>query len=96
MCFTEKNGQRRSKYLAWEGKLFFVEKLSSKKFFETDSIKMLQFLINNIFVTFGGRVFKQTDAFLCIPNCAPILASIFIYSYKTDLKQGLLKEAKRS
>ena len=82
--------------LLGKGNYFFVEKLSSKKFSETDSIKMLQFLINNIFVTFGGRVLKQTDVFLCVPNCAPILASIFMYSYKTDLKQGLLKEAKRS
>ena len=33
---------------------------STKKFSETDIINMLEFLIDNIFVIFGGRVFQQT------------------------------------
>ena len=33
---------------------------SAKKFSETDIINMLEFLIDNIFVIFGGRVFQQT------------------------------------
>ena len=33
---------------------------STKKFSETDIIHMLEFLIDNIFVIFGGRVFQQT------------------------------------
>ena len=31
-----------------------------KKFTETDIIKMLEFLIDNIFVLFGGGVFQET------------------------------------
>ena len=30
------------------------------KYSESDILKMLDFLINNIFVEFGGRVFQQT------------------------------------
>ena len=33
---------------------------STKKFSETDIFNMLEFLIDNIFVMFGGRVFQQT------------------------------------
>ena len=33
---------------------------STKKLSETDIINMLVFLINNILVIFGGRVFQQT------------------------------------
>jgi hypothetical protein len=37
---------------------------STKKFSETDIINMLEFLIDSIFVIFGGRVFQQTVRFL--------------------------------
>jgi dihydrofolate reductase len=33
---------------------------STKMFSETDIINILEFLIDNIFVIFGGRVFQQT------------------------------------
>ena len=42
---------------------YFVKKNhsdSTKRFSETDIINMLEFLIDNIFATFGGRVFQQT------------------------------------
>jgi hypothetical protein len=32
---------------------------STKKFSETDIINMLEFLIDNIYVMFGGRVYQQ-------------------------------------
>jgi hypothetical protein len=41
---------------------YFVKKtllILPTKFSETDIIKMLEFLIDNIFVMFGGRVFQQ-------------------------------------
>ena len=43
---------------------------------------MLEFLIDRIFVIFGGRV----------SNSAPLLADLFLYSYKADFIQGLLKK----
>ena len=61
-CFIKKNGERRHKYLVlgpWGGinpTLYHSD--SNEKFSETDIIKMLGFLIDNIFVTFGGRVFQ--------------------------------------
>ena len=61
-------------------------------FSETDIINMLEFLIDNIFVIFGGRVFQQTVGIPMGTNCAPLLADLFLYSYETDVIQGLLKK----
>ena len=53
---------------------------------------MLEFLIDNIFVIFVGRVFQQTVGIPIGTNCAPLLADLFLYSYETDVIQGLLKK----
>jgi hypothetical protein len=37
---------------------------STKKFSATDIFNMLEFLIDNIFVMFGGRAFQQTETLL--------------------------------
>jgi hypothetical protein len=50
-----------------------------------------------MFVAFSVRVFQQTDG---IPttsiNCAPLLTDLFLYSYKADFIQGLLKKTKEA
>jgi hypothetical protein len=59
---------------------------------QTDFINMLEFLIDNKFVIFGGRVFQQTVGIPMGTNCAPLLADLFLYSYEVDFIQGLLKK----
>jgi hypothetical protein len=61
-------------------------------FSETDIINMLEFLIDNIFVIFGGRVFQQTVGIPMGTNCVHLLADLFLYSYETDFIQGLLNK----
>jgi hypothetical protein len=54
---------RRYKYLVLGRDIsYFVKHYSdsTKKFSETDIFNMLEFLIDNIFAMFSGRVFKQT------------------------------------
>ena len=75
---------------------YIVKHYSTKKFSETDIFNMLEFLIDNIFVMFGGRVFQQTVGIPMDANCAPLLAELFLYSYEADFIQGLLKKNKRS
>jgi hypothetical protein len=53
---------------------------------------MLEFLIDNKFVFFGGRVFQRTVGIPMGTNCAPLLADLFLYSYEVDFMQGLLKK----
>ena len=40
--------------------------------------KMIEFLIDNIFVQFGGRVFRRVIAIPMGTNCAPLLANLFL------------------
>jgi hypothetical protein len=44
-------------------------------------INMLQSLIDNIVVIFGGRVFQPTDGIPIGINCASLLADLFHYLY---------------
>ena len=51
---------------------------------------MLEFLIDSIFAMFDGRDFQQT---VFIPmGTNPLPADLFLYSYETDVTQGLLKK----
>ena len=51
---------------------------------------MLDFLIGNIFVMLGGRVFQQTVGIPMGTNCAPLLADLFLYSYEAYFIQSIL------
>ena len=86
-AFIFKNGNRRYKYLVWghEETYFVKEHSDSKnKYSEDDIIKMLEFLVDNIFVAFAGKVFQQTVGIPMGTNCAPLLADIFLNSYEAD------------
>ena len=56
---------------------------------------MLEFLVDNIFVVFAGKVFQQTVGIPMGTNCAPRLADIFLYSYEADFIQSLLSTGKK-
>ena len=49
---------------------------------------MLDFLIDNIFVEFGGRVFQQTVGTPMCTNCAALLADLFF----THMKHSTFKD----
>ena len=53
---------------------------------------MLEFLIDNIFVMFGGCVFQQTVGIPMGTNFARLLTDLFLYLYEADFIQGLLKK----
>ena len=56
---------------------------------------MIEFLVDNIFVIFGGKVFQQIVGIPMGTNCAPLLADIFLYSYEADFIQSLLSTWKK-
>jgi hypothetical protein len=53
---------------------------------------MLEFLIDSIFVIFGGRVFQKTVGIPMGTNCAPLLVDLFFYSYEAYFMHGLLRK----
>ena len=96
--FIHKNGNRRYKFLVLgrEGPYFVKERSDSKnKYTEDDIINMLEFLVDNIFVVFGGKVFQQIVGIPMGTNCAPLLADIFLYSYEAEFIQSLLSTGKK-
>jgi len=56
---------------------------------------MLEFLIDNLFVLFGGRVIQQTIGIPMDTNCARLLVDSFLHTYETNFLQGLLKNKDR-
>ena len=57
--------------------------------------KMIEFLIDNIFVQFGGRLFRQVIGIPVGTNCAPLLADLFLYSYKNEFLDNMIKSGHR-
>ena len=56
---------------------------------------MLEFLVDNIFVVFGGKVFQQIVGIPRGTNCAPLLADLLLYSYEAEFIQSLLSTGKK-
>ena len=60
------------------------------KYTANDICKMTEFLVDNIYVRFGGQLFRQMVG---IPMCAPLLADLFLY--ENEFFDKLIKEGKR-
>ena len=56
---------------------------------------MLEFLVDNIFVVFEGKVFQQIIDIPMGTNCASLLPDIFLYSYEAECIQSLLSAGKK-
>ena len=57
--------------------------------------KMIEFLIDNIFVQFGGCLFRQVIGFPMGTNCAPILADLFFFSYENEFLDNMIRSGHR-
>ena len=55
---------------------------------------MIEFLVDNIYVRFGGQLFRQMVGIPMGTNCAPLLADLFLYSYENEFLDKLIKEGK--
>ena len=98
LCFMKTNGQRRYKYLVLgRDRPYFVKKTTKKhyqKFFETDIINMLVFLIDNIFFSLVNVFFNRRRHTYGYKLCS-LLTDLFLYSYEADFIQGLLEKNER-
>ena len=56
---------------------------------------MVEFLVDNIYVRFGGQLFRQMVGIPMGTNCVPLLADLFLYSYENEFLDKLVKEGKR-
>ena len=51
--------------------------------------------MDNIYVRFGGQLFRQTDGISMGTNCAPLMADVFLYFYENEFLGKLIKGGKR-
>ena len=68
---------------------------SKQKHSEDNIIKMLEFLVDNFFVVFVGKVFKKTVGIPMGTDWAPLLVDIFLCSYEAEFIQSLLSTGKK-
>ena len=57
--------------------------------------KMIEFLIDNIFVQFGGRLFHQAIGIPMGTNCAPLLTDLSLYSYENEFLDNMIRSGHR-
>ena len=57
--------------------------------------KMIIFLIDDIFVQFGGCLFRQIIGISMGANCASLLADLFLYSYENEFLDNMIRSGHR-
>ena len=56
---------------------------------------MVEFLIDSIFVKFGGCLFHQVIGIPMETNCAPLLAGLVLYSNESDFLDNMIRGGHR-
>jgi len=51
---------------------------------------MINFLNDNIFIEFGGRIFQHTVGIPMGTNCAPLFDDLFLHSLKAEFVHELI------
>ena len=57
--------------------------------------KMIEFLIDNSFVQFGGCPVRQVIGIPMGKKCAPLLADLFLYSYENEYLDNMIRSGHR-
>ena len=97
-AFKHKNGATRYTHIkVGRNKSYFTSDPlnGDNKYTANDICKMIEFLMDNIYVRFCGQLFQQMVGIPIETNCAPLLADLFLYSYENEFLDKLIKEGKR-
>ena len=54
-------------------------------------VYMYTYLIDNIYVSVGNKVYRQCVGIPMGTDCAPLLANLFLFSYEYRYMRGLIK-----
>jgi hypothetical protein len=94
-AFSHRNDGSKFVVLGYNS-TYFSNKIQKGKtcYPEEQVISMLEYFIDNIFVSFGGALFQQVVGKPMGTNCVSRLADLFLYSYESEFLQNLLKDKK--
>ena len=96
--FKHKNGATRYTHIkvSRNESYFTSDPLNDhNKYTANDICKMIEFLVDNISLRFGGQLFRKMFSIPMETNCAPLLADLFLCSYENEFLDKLIKESKR-
>ena len=97
--FKRRNGSNRYTHIKiTSGKGYFIDTINpgGDNLYTADQIcRMVEFLIDNIFVKFGGCLFRQVIGIPMRTNCAPLLADLFLYSYESEFLDNMIRGGHR-
>ena len=89
----ERNFQREgSPYLACYDRNAFFTSEKPKKYHEWSCQNVcdaLTFLLDNIFIRFGTKLYRQVVGIPMGTNCAPLVADLFLFCYERDFMMSL-------
>ena len=97
-AFKHKNGAARYTHIKIGRNIsyFTNDPLNGdNKYTANDICKMIEILVDNIYVRFDGQLFRQMVGIPMGTNCAPLLAGLFLYSCVNEFSDKLIKEGKR-
>ena len=94
-AFSHRNYSSKFVVLGYNS-TYFSNKIQKGKtcYSKEEVISILEFLIDNICVSFGGTLFQQVIGIPTGTNCAHLLADLFLYSYESEFLQKLVKDKK--
>ena len=76
----------------FKGEYFSDDTKDGQSAFEYDQfIKLLNFLIDNIYANFGDSIFRQTIGIPMGTSCAPLLANLYLFYYEYTFLEQLQK-----
>ena len=52
----------------------------------------LIYLLDNIYIRFGSKLYRQNVGISMGTNCAPLVADLFLFCYERDFIKSLTKE----
>ena len=98
-AFRQKDGSVRYTHIkVTRAKGYFTHDIKDggDSMYTADNIcKMIEFLIDNIFVQFGERLFCQMIGISVRTSCAPLLADLFLYSDENEFLDNMIKSGHR-
>ena len=59
---------------------------------ETKLLEWMEYLINNVYIKVGNRVYRQTIGIPMGTDCAPQLANLFLFHYEYSYMKGLMRD----
>ena len=98
-AFRKKNGSVTYSHIKFtRAKGYFTHDINGggDGMYTADNIcRMIEFLIDNIFVQFGGRLFHQMIGIPVGTNCAPLLADLLLYPYENEFLDNMIRSGHR-